>query len=156
MEVERAFSQGGLTIFKLHHSLSDTTIRASTLLSSWVQIPRLMDKKNTISMLKAAMREHAHLGQSNMDATSLASGSMASEASSTPVTPQLRGPPKGVCPVVKAGTSLGTKPKASESKGVALPTLLVQHKSKAKVMLKHEASTTSSTGNGKQTAWAVI
>ena len=34
-DLERAFSRGGLTVSKMHHSLSDESTRAATVLSSW-------------------------------------------------------------------------------------------------------------------------
>jgi hypothetical protein len=37
-DVERAFSAGGLTVSKFRHSLSDESIRASSILGSWFSL----------------------------------------------------------------------------------------------------------------------
>jgi len=39
MDVEWAFSRGGLTVSKMCHSLSDESTRAATVLSSWCDFP---------------------------------------------------------------------------------------------------------------------
>ncbi|TDL14105.1 hypothetical protein BD410DRAFT_696994, partial [Rickenella mellea] len=41
-DVERAFSRGGLTVSKRRHTLSDQSIRAATVLSSWVDVEGLV------------------------------------------------------------------------------------------------------------------
>ena len=41
-DVERAFSHGGLTVSKRRHALSDKSVRAATVLSSWVKIPGIV------------------------------------------------------------------------------------------------------------------
>jgi len=38
-DVECAFSCGGLTVSKMHHSLSDESVHAATVLGSWCQFP---------------------------------------------------------------------------------------------------------------------
>ncbi|KAI0309760.1 hypothetical protein OF83DRAFT_1036322, partial [Amylostereum chailletii] len=35
-DVERGFSRGGLTVTKKQHAVSDESVRAATVLSSWV------------------------------------------------------------------------------------------------------------------------
>ncbi|TDL15563.1 hypothetical protein BD410DRAFT_697627, partial [Rickenella mellea] len=47
-EVERAFSQGGLTVSKHRHSLSAPSTRAATVLCSWAKIPGLIPEHTII------------------------------------------------------------------------------------------------------------
>ena len=44
-ESERAFSRGRITVSRLRHSLSDESVRASTVLGSWARIPGLVPEK---------------------------------------------------------------------------------------------------------------
>jgi hypothetical protein len=37
-DVERAFSHGGLTVSKLHHSLTDKSTHCSSVLGSWAEV----------------------------------------------------------------------------------------------------------------------
>ncbi|TDL13263.1 hypothetical protein BD410DRAFT_728563, partial [Rickenella mellea] len=41
-DVERAFSRGGLTVSKRRHALSDESMRAATVLSSWLDVEGLV------------------------------------------------------------------------------------------------------------------
>ena len=38
-DVERAFSCGGLTVSKMHHSLSDESTQAASVLGVWCDLP---------------------------------------------------------------------------------------------------------------------
>jgi hypothetical protein len=51
-DVERGFSQGRLTVSKLHHSLSDESTRAATVLHVWSEIPGLIPEANIIQVFK--------------------------------------------------------------------------------------------------------
>ena len=48
-DVEHAFSRGGLTVSKMHHSLSDESTRAATVLSSWCNFPPLIPRGDIIA-----------------------------------------------------------------------------------------------------------
>ncbi|KAL1940908.1 hypothetical protein VTO73DRAFT_7544 [Trametes versicolor] len=56
-DAERAFSRGGLTVSKYRHSLTDESVRASTLLGSWANIPELVPEGDTIAKLKSISRK---------------------------------------------------------------------------------------------------
>ena len=49
-EVECAFSQGGLTVSKHRHNLSDESTRAATVLGSWANIEGLIPEANIVKM----------------------------------------------------------------------------------------------------------
>ena len=51
-DVEHGFSQGGLTISKLWHGLSDESTCASTVLYAWSQIPGLIPESEIIQVFK--------------------------------------------------------------------------------------------------------
>ncbi|KAI0686990.1 hypothetical protein C8Q76DRAFT_635756, partial [Earliella scabrosa] len=50
-DAERGFSRGRLTVSRLRHSLSDASIRATTLVGSWARIDGLIPKKAIIQKL---------------------------------------------------------------------------------------------------------
>lgn len=52
MDAERAFSRGRLTVSRLRHSLSDETVRASTVLSSWARYPDLVPEGDAMDLLR--------------------------------------------------------------------------------------------------------
>ena len=52
VDVERAFSRGGLTVSKRRHALSDESTRASILLGSWASIEGLIPKEKAITALQ--------------------------------------------------------------------------------------------------------
>ena len=52
VEAERAFSRGRLTVSRLRHSLSDASVRASTLLGSWASIPALVPETDVITLIR--------------------------------------------------------------------------------------------------------
>jgi len=54
--VERGFSQGGLTVSKLRHGLSDESTCASTVLHAWSQIPGLIPENEIIQVFKDKCR----------------------------------------------------------------------------------------------------
>lgn len=56
-DAERAFSRGGLTVSKYRHSLTDESVRASTLLGSWANIPELVPEGDAIAKLKSISRK---------------------------------------------------------------------------------------------------
>ena len=51
-DVECGFSQGGLTVSKLRHSLSDESTQAATVLHAWSEIPGLIPEANIIQVFK--------------------------------------------------------------------------------------------------------
>ncbi|RDX54381.1 hypothetical protein OH76DRAFT_1318340, partial [Lentinus brumalis] len=50
VDVERAFSRGGLTVSKLRHNLSDESTRAATVLASWTKIPGLVPQQEVVQL----------------------------------------------------------------------------------------------------------
>jgi hypothetical protein len=50
--VERAFSHGGLTVSKMRHHLSDTSVRSATVLGSWASLPGLIPKNEIVKLFK--------------------------------------------------------------------------------------------------------
>jgi len=51
-EVKHAFSRGHLTVSQVHHSLSDESTRAATMLSSWMALPGLVPESTIIQAFK--------------------------------------------------------------------------------------------------------
>ena len=49
-DVERAFSHGGLTVSKRRYALSDKSVRAATVLSSWVKVPGIVPEDQCIKL----------------------------------------------------------------------------------------------------------
>ncbi|TDL14569.1 hypothetical protein BD410DRAFT_733876, partial [Rickenella mellea] len=47
-DVERTFSRGGLTVSKRRHALSDESMRAATVLSSWLDVEGLVPEAQII------------------------------------------------------------------------------------------------------------
>ncbi|TDL16428.1 hypothetical protein BD410DRAFT_731394, partial [Rickenella mellea] len=47
-DVERAFSRGGLTVSKRRHALSDQSMRAATVLSSWADVDGLIPEAQIV------------------------------------------------------------------------------------------------------------
>jgi len=41
-DAEQAFSQGGLTVSRMRHSLSDNSVQAATVVGSWATFPGLI------------------------------------------------------------------------------------------------------------------
>lgn len=56
VEIERAFSHGGLTVSKRRHALSDTSVRAATVLSLWAQTEGLIPTDRIIQTFKDKSR----------------------------------------------------------------------------------------------------
>ena len=52
VEAEHAFSRGRLTVSRLRHSLSDASVRASTLLGSWASIPALVPETDVVNLIR--------------------------------------------------------------------------------------------------------
>lgn len=52
VDVERAFSQGTLTVSKYRHSLSDNATRASIVLSAWSKLPGVLLADEVIKMFE--------------------------------------------------------------------------------------------------------
>lgn len=52
MDAKHAFSRGRLTVSQLHHSLSDQTVRASTVLGSWAHYPELVPEGDATELLR--------------------------------------------------------------------------------------------------------
>ncbi|THH15827.1 hypothetical protein EUX98_g9402 [Antrodiella citrinella] len=55
-DVERAFSRGSLTVTKRRHALSDESVRAATVLSSWANIPDIIPEAHIVSVFKGKSR----------------------------------------------------------------------------------------------------
>lgn len=51
-DVEHAFSQGGLTVSKMRHTLLDKSTRAATVLRSWCTFPDLVPCGEIVSEFK--------------------------------------------------------------------------------------------------------
>ena len=52
VEAERAFSRGRLTVSRLRHSLSDASVRGSTLLGSWASISTLVPEPDLVTLIR--------------------------------------------------------------------------------------------------------
>ncbi|PIL32937.1 hypothetical protein GSI_05055 [Ganoderma sinense ZZ0214-1] len=52
MDAERAFLRGRLTVSRLRHSLSDQSVRASTVLGSWARYSELVPEADAIELLR--------------------------------------------------------------------------------------------------------
>ena len=63
-DVEHGFSQGGLTVSKLCHSLSDESMQAATVLHAWSEIPGLIPEADIIQVFKDKCR---HLNGKEQD-----------------------------------------------------------------------------------------
>lgn len=56
VDVERAFSQGSLTVLKHRHSLSDKSTRAAIILSSWTQVEGVVIQSDVLEVLDQKSR----------------------------------------------------------------------------------------------------
>ncbi|KIP05469.1 hypothetical protein PHLGIDRAFT_74254, partial [Phlebiopsis gigantea 11061_1 CR5-6] len=56
IDVERAFSRGGLTVSKRRHALSDKSVRAATVLSSWASFEGIIDKDKIVQVFRDKKR----------------------------------------------------------------------------------------------------
>lgn len=52
VDVERAFSRGGLTVSKRRHALSDESVRAATVLGSWASNKDLIPEEQILKLLR--------------------------------------------------------------------------------------------------------
>ncbi len=52
VDVERAFSWGGLTVLKLRHNLSDESTRAATVLGAWTKVPGLVPESDVVEVFR--------------------------------------------------------------------------------------------------------
>lgn len=52
VDVERAFSRGGLTVSKRRHALSDESTRASIVLGSWASVEGLVPTEKVLQVLR--------------------------------------------------------------------------------------------------------
>ncbi|OJT01847.1 hypothetical protein TRAPUB_10054, partial [Trametes pubescens] len=55
-DAERAFSRGHLTVSRLRHSLNEESVRTSTVLGSWANIPDLIPEEDFIEFIKTSSR----------------------------------------------------------------------------------------------------
>ncbi len=55
-DAERAFSRGHLTVSRLRHSLNEESVRTSTVLGSWANIPDLIPEEDIIDFIKSSSR----------------------------------------------------------------------------------------------------
>ncbi|TFK80245.1 hypothetical protein K466DRAFT_504232, partial [Polyporus arcularius HHB13444] len=69
VDVERAFSWGGLTVSKLRHNLSDESTRAATVLGAWAKVPGLLPEADIVSMFEQKAKR-AKTGGLGTDASS--------------------------------------------------------------------------------------
>ena len=81
-DVERAFSNGGLTVSKFRHALSDESTRAQSVLSSWFELPGAIPHKEIIEKFKEKSKhlkkkqkvvgssENVHADEMNLNSTS--------------------------------------------------------------------------------------
>jgi hypothetical protein len=51
-DVELSFLQGGLTVSKMCHSLSDESTRATTVLSSWCDFPPAIPRDDIVAIFR--------------------------------------------------------------------------------------------------------
>ncbi|KIP02039.1 hypothetical protein PHLGIDRAFT_79700 [Phlebiopsis gigantea 11061_1 CR5-6] len=52
VDVERAFSRGGLTVLKCRHALSDESVRAATILGSWASVKGLIPEADILEVFR--------------------------------------------------------------------------------------------------------
>ena len=55
-DVKHGFSHGGLTVSKLRHTLLNESMRATTVLNAWSEIPGLIPESNIIQVFKDKCR----------------------------------------------------------------------------------------------------
>ena len=55
VDVERAFSKGGIFVSNRRHSLSERSIRAGLLVASWTSVPKLIDDSEMVAFFKKKM-----------------------------------------------------------------------------------------------------
>ena len=77
MNVERAFSHGGLTISKMRHSLSDKSTRAAIVLGAWCNLPGAVPQEEIIGVFRDKGKRPKGLNSSLLS-VSLSSASIAS------------------------------------------------------------------------------
>lgn len=88
-DAERAFSRGHLTVSRLRHSLSEESVRASTVLGSWANIPGLVPEAEIVELLKQngrrprATNAHAPTAGPSAAATAGTSGTSGASGSSS-------------------------------------------------------------------------
>ncbi|TDL14358.1 hypothetical protein BD410DRAFT_734234, partial [Rickenella mellea] len=58
--VERAFSHGGLTVSKHRHALSDESMRAATVLSSWADVDGLIPEGQIVDHFREKNSRFVH------------------------------------------------------------------------------------------------
>lgn len=76
VDVECAFSRGGLTVSKRRHGLKHDSIRAATVLSSWAEMEGLIPEKEITQLLKDKLsRSKANMGSSSKSVVVLDSDS---------------------------------------------------------------------------------
>lgn len=59
IDLECGFSRGGLTVSKLRHSLSDQSVRASTILRSWIRsgIPEIVQEAELLEHIRKKTKQ---------------------------------------------------------------------------------------------------
>ena len=67
-DVERAFSQGGLTVSKMRHSLTDESTRAATVLGSWCDFPSAIPRDDIIVSFRDKSKRPKVKGKEVVDA----------------------------------------------------------------------------------------
>ncbi|PIL32946.1 hypothetical protein GSI_05064 [Ganoderma sinense ZZ0214-1] len=69
MDAERAFSRGRLTVSRLRHSLSDQSVRASTVLGSWARYSDLVPEAEAVELLRSKEKGKRKVAAAASDAT---------------------------------------------------------------------------------------
>ena len=66
VDVERAFSRGGLVVSKRRHALSDESVRASTVFGSWVSLPGIIPETQIIEVLRGKSKRSKKTSVANV------------------------------------------------------------------------------------------
>lgn len=66
-DAERAFSRGHLTVSRLRHSLNEESVRTSTVLGSWANIPGLVPEEDIVEFIKSSSRRPRAAGAAQAD-----------------------------------------------------------------------------------------
>lgn len=66
IDVERAFSRGGLTVSKRRHALSDESVRAATVLGSWAALKGIVPEDKMLEIFHNKSKRTKKGGASNV------------------------------------------------------------------------------------------
>lgn len=73
-DAERAFSRGHLTVSRLRHSLNEESVRTSTVLGSWANIPGLVPEEEIVEFIKTSSRRPRAAGAAQTDSNGPVAG----------------------------------------------------------------------------------